>query len=344
MNTLAKSTEKVDSTTKNSKIMFNESTKENSQLITCNHLVKIYGKNKNRALDDVSFSISCRGIFVLIGRNGSGKTTLVRILATELEPTSGKATINGVDVMKEPDKLREKIAIVPQEARPMPWMTPMQTVLSYLLWRGFDYREAKRRAGESLEKVGLARDADKLNRMLSGGNKRKVLVATVLSSEAEIIFLDEPTTGLDPISRKEFWDILREIGKERFTFLTTHYLEEAEELADQIGVLNNGRLIRIGTLDDLRRSVNYNYSMKLLSKPAPDFISSLKGEILTGRDGVVRILTSEEEAFRISREMSRTGFKFTINPISLDDIFFYLVSKEGGGDIGVQEEPDAEKK
>jgi len=267
----------------------------------------------------------------------------VRILATELEPTSGTAIINGIDVVKEPVKLREKIAIVPQEARPVPWMTPMQTVSSYLLWRGFDYAEAKRRAYESLERLGISGFSNTLNRMLSGGMKRKVLVATVLSSEAEIIFLDEPTTGLDPISRREFWETLRQIGKDRFTFLTTHYLEEAEELADQIGILNSGKLIRIGNLEDLRQSVNYNYSLKLLSKPAADFLASLKGEVVTERDGYVRILTAEEEAFRISRELSKGGFKFTINPISLDDIFFYLVNREGGKGVGVQEEPDAEE-
>ena len=307
-------------------------------MITCDHLTKIYGKSKNKALDSVSFSVPSHGMFVLIGRNGSGKTTLVRILATELEPTSGAATINGIDVVNEPTRLREKIAIVPQEARPIPWMTPMQTVLSYLLWRGFNYTEARAKASESLKKLGLSEYSNTLNRMLSGGMKRKVLVATVLSSEAEIIFLDEPTTGLDPISRREFWEILREIGKERFTFLTTHYLEEAEQLADQIGVLDSGRLIRLGTLEDLRQGVNYNYSMKILSTPTPDFLASLKGEIVTGRDGVVRILTAEEEAFRISRELSKSGFKFTINPISLDDIFFYLMNREGG-----KEEPDAEE-
>src|SRR5208283_85440 len=102
--------------------------------VECDHLTKIYGKNKTKALDSVSFSLPSRGIFVLIGRNGSGKTTLVRILATELEPTSGSAKINGFDVVREARKVREKIAIVPQEARPIPWMTPLQTVLSYLLW------------------------------------------------------------------------------------------------------------------------------------------------------------------------------------------------------------------
>jgi ABC-2 type transport system ATP-binding protein len=302
---------------------------ENAQLVTCDHLTKIYGNSKTRALDEVNFSLPSHGIFVLIGRNGSGKTTLVRILATELEPTSGSVTINGIDAIRDPRRLRERIAIVPQEARPIPWMTPKQTVVSYLLWRGFRYAEAKRRALRALERLGLGEESDSMNRRLSGGMRRKVMVATVLSSEAEVIFLDEPTTGLDPISRREFQEMLREIGKERFTFLTTHYLEEAEQLADQIGMLDRGRLIRIGTLEDLRKSVNYNYSMRLLTKPAPHIPSLEKGEVVTGTDGNVRILTAEEEAFRISRELSKGGFKFTINPLSLDDIFFYLAGRKG---------------
>ncbi|MDD1672833.1 MAG: ABC transporter ATP-binding protein [Methanomicrobiales archaeon] len=305
-----------------------------SQSMVCNGLTKIYSKSQTKALDSISFSVPSRGVFVLIGRNGSGKTTLVRILATELEPTSGTATLDGIDVVKEPDRLREKIAIVPQEARPIPWMTPAQTVQSYLLWRGFGYAEAKQRAHESLERLGFSGNSNTLNRMLSGGMKRKVLVAMILSSEAEIIFLDEPTTGLDPISRKEFWEVLKEIRGDRFVVLTTHYLEEAEQLADKIGILDNGKLIRIGTLDELRQSVKYNYSVKLLSKPAPAFIRLREGEMVTGRDGYLRILTTEEEAFSISRDLSRGGFKFTINPVVLDDIFFYLVNHGGkaGGD------------
>ena len=297
--------------------------------VVCDNLTKVYGKSEKKALDSVTFSLPSRGIFVLIGRNGSGKTTLVRILATQLEPTSGKATINGIDVVKEARMLREKIAIVPQEARPIPWMTPIQTVFSYLLWRGFDYGEAKRRAYQALERLGLAQSSNVLNRSLSGGMKRKVMVATVLSSEAEVIFLDEPTTGLDPISRKEFWGTLREIGNQRLTFLTTHYLEEAEQLADQIGILDRGRLIRIGTLEELRQSVNYNYSMRLLENPAPHLPAVEKGEVVTGSDGSIRILTVEDEAFRISSELAKHGFKFTINPVSLDDIFFYLASQKG---------------
>jgi ABC-2 type transport system ATP-binding protein len=298
-----------------------------SPQLVCNRLTKIYGNSKTKALDSVSFTLPSRGIFVLIGRNGSGKTTLVRILATELEPTSGSAMINGIDVVKEARKIRERIAIVPQEARPIPWMTPIQTVLAYLLWRGFGYGEAKRRAMQALDKLGLAESSTLLNRALSGGMRRKLMVATVLSSEAEVVFLDEPTTGLDPISRRDFWETLREVGKERFTFLTTHYLEEAEQLADQIGMLDHGNLIRIGSLGDFRESVKYNYSLRLFSNPtSPPTLHD--GEIIAGTGGSVRILTTEEEAFRISKDLVSRGIKFIVNPVSLDDIFFYLASRK----------------
>jgi ABC-2 type transport system ATP-binding protein len=296
--------------------------------LECSDLTKIYGGRSVRALDDVTFSTKSSGIFVLIGRNGSGKTTLVRILSTELEPTSGKARINGIDVVAEAKLLREQIAIVPQEARTVPWITPLQTVHSYLLWRGFDYGEAKEKAMKSLERLGIAGSANVLNRKLSGGNRRKVLVATVVASEAEIIFLDEPTTGLDPISRREFWSILRDIKKERFTFLTTHYMEEAEELADVIGVLDRGKMIRIGTLDQLRRTVSHNYSMKILPGFDPNRLPKIQGELISEKDRGYRILTDEDEAFRLSKELSKLNWKFTINPVSLEDIFFYLANKE----------------
>jgi len=298
-----------------------------AQGVVCNHLTKIYERGGAKALNDVSFTFPSHGIFALIGRNGSGKTTLVRILATELEPTSGSASINGIDVVREARKLREMIAIVPQEARPIPWMTPMQTVHSYLLWRGFTYSQAKEAALRTLRRLGLEEFCHDLNRKLSGGMRRKVMVATVLASEARVIFLDEPTTGLDPISRREFWDTLREVGKERFTFLTTHYLEEAEELGDRIGILDRGNLARIGTLKALRESVSHNYSLRVLSGSRDQIPDAKEGETIVGTDGIVTVFTTEEEAYRISRELARQGLKFGVNPISLDDIFLYLVGR-----------------
>jgi len=298
--------------------------------LVCEGLTKIYAESPVPALDSVSFTLPTRGVFVLIGRNGSGKTTLVRILATNLEPTAGTVTLNGIDVMLEPDQIRERIAIVPQEARPIPWMTPLQSVLSYLLWRGLGYAEAKQKARDVLDRLEFGEKARALNRTLSGGMKRKVLMAMILSTEAEVIFLDEPTTGLDPISRREFWEVLQEIRKDRFVVLTTHYMEEAEQLADTIGVLEEGRLIALGTLDELRRRLRYNYSVKLLSLPAPP-VTLMEGVMVKGQHDLPVILTTEEEAFRIAHNLSREGIKFTINPVGLEDIFFYMYH---GSDTG----------
>jgi ABC-2 type transport system ATP-binding protein len=292
-------------------------------LIRCVGIGKTYPNGKS-ALHDINLETGNGRIFVLIGRNGSGKTTLVRILSTELKPTAGSAYVDGIDVVAEPEKVREKIAIVPQEARTLNWTTPRQTVFSYLLWRGFTQKEARKRTKEALDMLGITEYADNLNRNLSGGMKRKVLVATVLASEAEIIFLDEPTTGLDPVSRREFWDILRRTSRDRFVFLTTHYLEEAEELANGIGILENGRLVRTGTLDELRRSIDYNFSVKIMKDGRSIPLDGMRAQKYED-DESVRVLLDEDDAYELSRKLAREGFRFTINPLSLEDIFFYLV-------------------
>jgi ABC-2 type transport system ATP-binding protein len=292
--------------------------------LICTGLTKVYSDSgERRALDSVTLTVPSHGIFTLIGKNGAGKTTLVRILATQLEPTLGSASINGIDVVKEAKKLRETIAILPQEARAVPWLTPLQTVVAYLLWRGFGYGEAKSRAEEALAKAGVAQYAGTVTRKLSGGLKRKVMVATALAADAEITFLDEPTTGLDPVSRMELWKSLDEIAKDRFLVLTTHYLEEAEHLADTIGVLDRGRLVGFGTLDYLRSLVKYEYSIRF---PTTQGTPSVEGGVVTsGTDGQTQILTGEQEAYRLSRELLERGAKFSINRISLDGIFFSLV-------------------
>jgi ABC-2 type transport system ATP-binding protein len=293
--------------------------------LECNGLTKVY-EDHRKALEDVTFTVDTNGIFALIGRNGAGKTTLIRILATELQLTAGSASINGLDVVTQDSKLREKIAIVPQEARTIRWMTAKQTVSSYLLWRGYSYNDAKRLADESLAELGLEQYANVLTSKLSGGTKRKVLLATVTASEADVIFLDEPTTGLDPISRRELWEILRSLGKERFIFLTTHYLEEAEQLADKIGILKDGKLISIGTLSELRKTARYQYSIKL---PPKAQVPQLKdGEVTTDESGVTQVMTNEDEAFSLARAFADQGVKFSITPVSLDDIFFYLVGQK----------------
>ena len=304
--------------------------------VVCEGVTKVYG-GKVRAVDSVSFDLPSRGIFSLIGRNGAGKTTLVRILATELEPTSGRASIKGMDVMRDAKRLRERVAIVPQEARAISWMTPKQTVTSYLLWRGYGYGEAKERADEYLGKLGLEKFANRLNGSLSGGTKRKVLVATVLSSEADTIFLDEPTTGLDPVSRRELWGTLKQLERERFTFLTTHYLEEAEQLADRIGILKDGKLIALGTLSELRSKTEYQYSVRI----PPGFGTRITGgEVSTVEDGSTQVLLHEDEAFKMSKRLLEEGVKFSISPVSLDDIFLGLAGQIEEAPIKDEEEED----
>ena len=162
-----------------------------------------------------------------------------------------------------------------------------------------------------------------LNRRLSGGMKRKVLVATVLSSEADIIFLDEPTTGLDPISRQELWQYLTGLSEDRFVILTTHYLEEAERLADMIGVLHEGRLVGLGTLDELRSTVRFQYSVMVASGSQLPKVRD--GEVTTGRLGQTQILTDESEAYEISKALLDEGAKFSMSRTSLEDVFFRLV-------------------
>ena len=297
-------------------------------IIACNELTKVY-KDSVKALDSISFKMASKGIFALIGRNGAGKTTLVRILATELKATSGTASIDGLDVDKEAKKLRERIAIVPQEARALSWMTPKQTISAYLMWRGFSYGEAREKALESLAKLGLTQYANVLNGRLSGGTKRKVLVATVIASEADFVFLDEPTTGLDPISRRELWGTLRELGKERFTFLTTHYLEEAEQLADSIGILKEGKLVAIGSLNDLRKGMKYGYSVKFDAKVP---VSGVKGDVTVSEGGYTQVLTNEDEAYSIARMLVNSGVRYSLSPVTLDDIFFRLVGQTSRDD------------
>lgn len=289
--------------------------------VVCEDISKIFEGGRH-ALSSINFTIPAHGIFAVIGRNGAGKTTLGRILSTLLEPSTGKAFIDGLDVMKDAKRLRERIAVVPQEARTVAWMTPVQTISTYLMWRGLDRRESTKRAIESIHKVGLEGHGDRLNRKLSGGMKRKVLVAMVLASDAEFVFLDEPSTGLDPISRQELWKLLIDLGKDRFAFLTTHYLEEAESVADRIGILDDGKLLTLGSMDELRARLRHQYSLKV---PITYDLQAVKGEMQPLNNGLVQVLTTKDEALRVSKNLIEGKVQFSVNPVTLDDIFTYMV-------------------
>ncbi len=294
--------------------------------IVSESLVKIYD-GKFKALDKIDLKINLNGIYSIIGKNGAGKTTLIRILSTQLLPTSGKAYLNGYDIIKEAGKVREEIAAVPQEARAVPWLTPIQTVTSYLMWRGYSYREAKQLGMDALRSMGLENLENQKNRKLSGGQKRKLMVATVIASEASIIFLDEPTTGLDYISRKELWEILRKLKKDRLIILTTHYLEEAEVLGDLITILDKGKIMDSGTIWELRSKIKYPFVIKIYSQFFDMGINY--GKIERVSENEFFIYGSEEEIYSLVPEMIKRKLRFTVEEVSLSNIFENLV---GGGD------------
>ena len=294
--------------------------------IIAKSLTKIYD-GKYKALDTVDLDINLNGIFSIIGKNGAGKTTLIRILSTQLMPTSGTAILNGHDILREAGKVREEIAAVPQEARAVPWLTPIQTVTSYLMWRGYTFSKAKQMGLDALRSMGLENLENQKNRKLSGGQKRKLMVATVIASEASIIFLDEPTTGLDYISRKELWEILRKLKKDRLIILTTHYLEEAEVLGDLITILDKGKIMDSGTIGDLRSKIKYPFVLKVYS---PQFDIEMKyGRISRVSDNEFFIYGSESEIYSLVQDMINRKVRFTVEEVSLSNIFENLV---GGGE------------
>lgn len=297
--------------------------------INATRLSKTYSAG-NLALDEVSFNFNRNGIFSLIGKNGAGKTTLIRVLSTQLMPSAGRASINGFDIVDQARDIREIIAAVPQEARAVPWMTPLQTITSYLMWRGYTHSTSMNMGRDILRTLGMERQENLKNRNLSGGQKRKVLVATALVSEAKVIFLDEPTTGLDFISRKELWNILTSLKRDRLIVLTTHYLEEAEELGDIIGVMDHGRIVAFGSLNKLRKMTRYPLGIRIFSSDyaIPDNV----GEVKKLSEKEVQVYTSEEDAYNLVNDLLSKRIKFTVQQISLNTIFETLVNGDEEGE------------
>ena len=265
----------------------------------------------------------------VLGPNGAGKTTLVRILTTELMPSEGRALVAGFDVVKEPEKVKKVIAAVPQESRPIDFLTPYEFVLSYLLLRGLSLREARRRTREVLQAFGLWEVRDREVDALSGGMKRRVLVAAVFASEAEVVFLDEPTTGLDVYSRRLVWNAMSELKKRGATVvLTTHYVEEAAALSDIVLVLNRGRVVDFAPPDRLVEKVPGRYVVE---------VYGADGRVAEGERvleiGGRRLYYVEKPPEALSLD----GAKVVVRPKSLED---YVLLTVGAIEEGEEEYED----
>src|SRR5690349_14669594 len=200
------------------------------------------------ALDGAGLEVPAGMVFALLGPNGAGKTTLVRVLATLLAPDAGRAEVLGHDVLREPAAVRELIGLTGQFAAVDELLTGRENLEMFGRLFKLSHAEAHRRAGELLERFGLAQAADRPARTYSGGMRRRLDIASSLVTRPRVLFLDEPTTGLDPRSRNEIWAAVRELRREGTTLLlTTQYLEEADQLADRIAVIDRGKVIAQGT-------------------------------------------------------------------------------------------------
>jgi ABC-2 type transport system ATP-binding protein len=224
--------------------------------LEAHQLSKTYKKGKRPALDGLDLEIGSGQIFTMLGRNGAGKTTFLRIASTQLLPSSGSVTVLGLDAVKDAKKLRERIAIAPQEAETIYPLTPRDHVLLSLRMRGIEKGEAARRAQEALDDLELTEVADTNSDWLSGGLKQRVIVAMVVRTDADLIFLDEPTIGLDPVNRRRVWEQLTRLKKGGKTIvLTTHYMDEAESLSDNLVIVNKGKVMAAGTPQTVKAAV-----------------------------------------------------------------------------------------
>lgn len=212
-------------------------------------LSKKYGSNS--AVDKLNLEINRGELFSLLGVNGAGKTTTIKMLSCLLKPTSGDALIADKSIVKNSKEIKNIIGVSPQETAVAPNLTVFENLSLMCGIHGFTNSEKNKKTRELIEKFSLESVEKKKAGKLSGGYQRRLSIAMALISEPEILFLDEPTLGLDVIARSELWDIIRSLKGKVTVILTTHYMEEAQKLSDRIGIMKDGKLLKLGTAEEL---------------------------------------------------------------------------------------------
>jgi ABC-2 type transport system ATP-binding protein len=227
-----------------------------SAAVVVEDLVKRYRKSQVNAVDGISFEVSSGEIFGLLGPNGAGKTTTVGVLTTRVRPTSGRGLVGGVDVAKHPVHARALLAVVPQRNNLDRALSIRDNLLFHAAYHGVPGSEARRRSENLLADFGLADRADEKPEFVSGGQAQRVMIARALMHAPAALFLDEPTTGLDPAARLFVWERIRELKAEGVTMvLTTHDMDEAAALSDRVGVMDRGRLLALDTPEALTKAL-----------------------------------------------------------------------------------------
>lgn len=308
-----------------------------SLAIEVEDLTKTFGRD-TVALRGVSFSVPAGTVCGILGHNGAGKTTTINILSTLIRPSSGHAIVAGHDVTREPAKVRASIGMAGQFASMDPLLTGRENLVLFGRLRGLGRRQAKDRAGELLEQFDLVAAADRRVSTYSGGMWRRVDLASSLMVLPKVLFLDEPTTGLDPRSRRTVWGLVNALAKQGVTvLLTTQYLEEADVLSDSIVVIDHGQVIASGTVEDLKRRVGASYCQVTPANPAD---LTKVAAALAGLDGVdVDADTNSVSVFapgglatlgEVFRRVDASGIELTdisLRKPSLDEAFMHLTEK-----------------
>jgi ABC-2 type transport system ATP-binding protein len=299
------------------------------------------------AVDGIDLHVDEGQIYAFLGPNGAGKTTTVRMLVTLLRPTGGEASVAGFDVVKQASEVRSSIGVALQEAALDPLMTGRELIELQATLHGLAPRDAKQRGDALLDRVGLDDAADRRVGTYSGGMRRRLDLASALVHEPSVLFLDEPTTGLDPVSRLTIWEEVRKLNTDGTTvFLTTQYLEEADQLADRVGIIDRGRITAEGTPATLKAQVGGSHlEISLANGGDAEKCSAVLarfGELLPSRDGVLMVRGSASDIAPVVRALDDAGLSIgsleLVQP-TLDDVF---VAKTGRHLEGDGEEPKDE--
>jgi ABC-2 type transport system ATP-binding protein len=308
-----------------------------SNAIETQGLVKSFGDT--RALIGVDLRIRKGSVYGLLGPNGAGKTTTIRVLATLLKPDAGSATVLGHDVVREAAAVRQKVSLTGQYASVDEDLTGQENLVLMGRLLGLSWRAARKRAAELLEAFGLADAAGRQVQTYSGGMRRRIDIAASLVAIPEILFLDEPTTGLDPRSRNQVWDLVRRIAEEGTTvLLTTQYLDEADRLAERMAVIDHGRVIAEGTSRELKASVGSSAVHVRLANAdhharARELVTRVLGDgVVPSADSMMLTarLTNPAQAAAVLTALTQDQVEvaeFSVGNPTLDEVFFALTGR-----------------
>jgi ABC-2 type transport system ATP-binding protein len=303
-------------------------------------LVKVYprrGEPPRRAVDGLGFAIAPGAIFGLLGPNGAGKTTTLKILTTLARPTSGRVTILGHDVLREPLAVRRAISVVIQETAVELFLSARDNLLTYARFYGLDGLEAARRADRAIALFGLADLGNQKAQDLSGGFRRRVQVAKTFMVDTPIVFLDEFSTGMDPLLKRAVMELLRgEAKRGRTIVLTTQILSEAEELCDDILIINHGRQVARGDLHSLKLLSEGVYEVALTFERVPDGLDAelaARGALRTrisGNTVEIALKADEQQVLALVSDLAKRGrvLRVELGGASLEDVFVELTQAD----------------